>query len=96
MQLLSHPFRLAPTGRVATVPQGSDEANAEQVAALILTRPGERELVGGFGIPDPTFAGIQASDVAAGVAAFGPDVTIDEVAIEPTSDGSLDVTVRFS
>lgn len=96
MELLSHPFRLRPNGEVATVEQGSDEANAEQLAVLVLTRIGERELAGGFGITDPTFAGLAPSEVAAGVAAFGPDIDIDTIEVEPVDDATLNVAIRFS
>ena len=97
MQLLSHPFRLRPNGHVATVEQGTDEANAEQLALLILTRQGERDLAGGFGISDPAFSGgFDPAEIVAGIAAFGPDITIDDVTLEPIDDATLDVTVRYS
>ena len=97
MQLLSHPFRLRPNGHVATVEQGSDEANAEQLAMLILTRRGERDLAGGFGITDPAFTGgFDPSEIVAGLAAFGPDIALDEITLDPIDDATLDVTVRYS
>lgn len=96
MRILSHPFRLRPDGSVATVEQETDEAHAEQLACLVLTRLGERDLAPGFGISDPTFAGIEASEIAAGVAAFGPPVDVTDVRETPRDDGRLDVVVTFT
>ena len=50
MELLSHPFRLERNGSAATVTDGSDEANAEGIAILAMTRRGERDLVPEFGL----------------------------------------------
>lgn len=96
MQLLSHPFRLLPNGDVATIDEDSDEANAEQIAILLLTRIGERELVGGFGTSDPAFAGVDPSEIASGIAAYGPPVSLDDVEVVAVDDATIDVTVRFS
>lgn len=94
-RILSHPFRLAAAGNVVTVEQDSDQADREQIAVLALTIRGERALVAGFGITDPTFAGFQPGELAAGVATYGPPVRITEV-IEPrTTETVQEVTVRF-
>jgi hypothetical protein len=87
MQLLAHPFRLL-GDRAATVTDGSDAALADAVVRVVLTRPGDLELVPGYGIPDPVWAdpaagavgAISASvDVArvnATLATFGPSATV--------------------
>lgn len=81
MQLLAHPFRLT-GGRAATVTDGSDAALADAVARIVLTRPGELELVPAYGIPDPLWepsASAGAVDVArvnAVLATFGPSATV--------------------
>ena len=93
-EILSHPFRLDPQGRVVTVTQGSDQANAEQLAILLGTIQGERQTVPGFGIPDPAFNGLRAGVVTALVAAYGPAVRI--VSVTSTVAGNeTDVTVAF-
>ena len=82
VRLISHPFRLLPGGDVATVLEGTDEADAEQLAILVLTRKGERQLVPRFGVRDPAFSGLDLAEINAGLAQFGP----------PVSATSLDVT----
>lgn len=96
MRLLSHPFRLTPAGHAATVEQGTDEGNAELLGALLLTRKGERELVPGFGVSDPAYAGFDPNEIAAAVSAHGPDVRIESVDVEPVDAGLVLVDVRFS
>lgn len=81
---------------MATVEQDTDDANAEQIAVLVLTRLGERELVGGFGISDPTFAGIRPTEVVAGIAAFGPPADILDISDEPIDNQTLAVDIRFT
>lgn len=74
-QALSFPFRLLPNGQAATVEQNSDEGDREGIVQLALTRIGERQLVPGFGLPDPNFSGFEVTELAAGLAIFGPPVT---------------------
>lgn len=77
--LLSHPFRLGPGGSIATVEQHSDQHHAEAIAVLMSTRRGERVLAPTFGTSDPAFAEVDAGELAAQVALFGPPVTITDV-----------------
>lgn len=93
--VLSFPFRVTASGAAATVEQDSDEQKADLLAALILTRPGERDLVPGFGVPDPTFVGIDVAAVEGAAAVFGPDVTITDVQVTVTGPGSQDVLIEF-
>lgn len=95
-RILSHPFRLLPDGSAATVEQDTDEANAEQLAVLLLTRPGERDLAPGYGVSDPAFAGVDPSEVVAAVNAFGPDVTVTAVTSRPRDDATVDVLVEYA
>lgn len=94
-QILSHPFRLAGNGSIATVEQDSEGGDAEQLAVLALTRTGERGVVPGFGIADPTFAGFSASEFAAGVAIWGPPVHLGEVVVSPVDESTQRVEVHF-
>ena len=50
MELISHPFRLRPNSTVYTVDQNSD-ADAQQVAMILLTKIGERQAVQGLASP---------------------------------------------
>ena len=87
MRLLSYPFRVTPAGDVATVEDGTEDAAAEAVAILCLTRKGERELVPDYGITDPVFRGINLSEVAAGLVDYGPaGVTVDNITVTYPSD----------
>jgi hypothetical protein len=95
VQILSHPFRLAPRGAVAVVEQDSDQGHAEQLAVLCLTRIGERPLVPGFGITDPTFAGIDPTEIVAGLAEHGPAVTLTDVQAQFEDDSTQLVRIDF-
>jgi hypothetical protein len=95
-QILSVPFRLAADGTVATVTQGSDQANAEQIGVVLSTIQGERNLLPGFGLPDPAFSGIQAGVVAAQAALWNLPVTVTSVTAIPAGSNTTDVTVGFS
>lgn len=96
-RILSHPFRLNLAGTVATVDQDTEQADAEQLAVLALTRVGERPLVPAFGMTEPTFATFDVADFAAGVATFGPPVDIVNVTATPAGDSGREllVTVEF-
>lgn len=94
--LMSHPFRLAPSGALATVDSLSDQYAAEQLAMLILTRPGERPLVPDLGLPDPTFVGFDGSTLQEQADAFGPPCIIQEVTIEPRGETEQVVEVTFT
>lgn len=94
-RILSHPFRLAANGAAATVDQDSAECNAEQIAVLVLTRPGERPLAPGFGVADPTFSALSPTELAAGVAEYGPPVVLRDVEARPVDDHTLALTITF-
>ena len=83
-------------GIVATVEQTSDQANAEQLAVLVLTRKGERVLVPDFGITDPAFTGVSLTDISLGVTLFGPPVTLEDIDIRFGGPTTQNVTVTFA
>lgn len=95
-RILSYPFRLQTNGEAATVEQGSDEANAEQLAVLVLTRIGERALVPSYGVEDPAFGALTLGDVVAGVAMFGPDVQIESVETSYPTETAQEVDIAFA
>lgn len=92
---LSHPFRLGPGGRIATVEQGSDQANGELIEVLVQTRTGERPLSPDFGISDPHFSVIEPTEIAAGIDAFGPDVTISTLTVHQDGPGTSVVHLDY-
>lgn len=93
---LSWPLRLNPNGSYATVEQGSDDADREQLAQLILTRPGERPLIPGYGLTDPAFAGFDASELAAKALTYGPRVEFAAIDVVADTDDSQAVTIEFT
>lgn len=95
--VLSHPLRLDGTGRrFATVDQGSDQHHAEAIAVILSTRRGERPLAPTFGTTDPAFAEVDAAELAAQVAVFGPPVTIADVETDYRPDGTASTVVTFT
>lgn len=96
MDLISHPFRLEANGAVATVEDGTEEAAAEGIAVLVLTRRGERDLVPGFGMTDPTFDELSVAELNVGLAEYGPDVIVTDVAITYPNDRTERVELAFN
>ena len=95
MKLLAHPFSITPGGTVATVDAGSDEHHAQLLEALIRTTPGERPLAPAFGLPDPTFRGINLGELRSRVELWGPPVTIAAVDSSAIEGGMQDVRIEF-
>lgn len=96
MDLISHPFRLEANGAVATVEDDTDDAYAEGIAVLALTRKGERELAPGFGITDPTFTDLGLAELNVGLADFGPPVEVSVVEVTYPNDTTERVTLAFT
>lgn len=95
-RILAHPFRLTPAGVVVTHDDSSDEADAQAIAVLISTRIGERPLAPDYGVDDPVGGRLEIAEVAAGLAAYGPPLTITDVTIEPVDDRTEDITVYYT
>lgn len=88
--IIAFPFRYSPNGRLATVPDGSDEEINQAIAVGILTRQGERLLNPLYGIPDPAFAGIDVSDVQTLLRTFGPrGVNVLTLTSQPRDDSTV-------
>jgi len=84
---ISFPFRLSPTGAVATVERGSDAEIDEAIATLVLTTIGERPMRPGYGVPDPGFSGLYAGDVQVGLDTHGPQgVVVQSIVSTPTNN----------
>jgi hypothetical protein len=95
-QVLSYPFRVGPAGQIATVEQGTPQANGELIEVLVLTHIGERPLAPGFGVTDPLFGVIEPTEVAAGIGAYGPDVTLNEVSATQADSQTVRIQIDYS
>lgn len=96
MDVIAHPFRVAVNGAIAKIEDGTDEASGQQIAVMVMTRPGERPLVPMFGVADPAFDTFDEAALKAQIDMFGPDVTIEDVQTAYPNDTSEDVTIVFS
>lgn len=95
-RILAHPFRLSPAGNLVTLEDGSDEADAQAIAVLVSTRLGERPITGDYGVEDPVFGQLEPADIAAGLAEFGPPLTIVDVDITPVDDIREDIVIYYA
>lgn len=92
----SFPMRVLPNGSLATVRQDSDQSNAEEIAAICLVVRGERSLNRAYGLPDPTFFGIERAELVSQIKRFGPpSIKLNDVKIDAVSDSVYDVKVTF-
>jgi phage baseplate assembly protein W len=92
---ISIPFRLGPDNKLAA--ESDPNAQIRQhVNSLINTEPGERVVLGNYGVPlsemlfegdDEVVAGDLASDIADAMATFEPGVGIRQIARVPGPDG---------
>ena len=94
-QLIAYPFRLS--GKwIATVEDGTEECYAGELACLIQTEPGERDLVPEYGMFDPTFTDFDLVELNSRINLFGPPIVIDEFTAAAIPNGALEVTLSFT
>lgn len=95
--VLSFPFKLTPTGEAETVGYGTDTEVEQAIAVLVLTQPGERLMSPGFGVPDPTFAGLHVGDIQVGLNDYGPaGVRVTAVDIIDKTDRQSVADIKWS
>ena len=94
VRLISYPFRLASDGSVVTLEEGLDYY-ADELAMLIKTNPGERELVPEYGLSDPTFSAVSEIELTEKVSLFGPPVTITAVESDVISQDKVSINVIY-
>lgn len=94
--LISFPFRLSGSASVTTRDDADIDYLGEELAQLIQTQPGERELVPTYGVNDPAFATLDSGMLAAQIETFGPPISIEDVSTRFLSDTVQDVVVSFS
>jgi hypothetical protein len=85
VRLISFPFRLDPTGSVATVEQDGDAEIGEHIALAMLTRPAERIQAPTFGVKDVAFIGFELGSLQRHLNDFGPHVEVTTVSIRKTA-----------
>lgn len=90
VRLISFPFRLDPTGSVATVEQDGDAEIGEQIALAMLVRPGERIQVPTFGVKDPAFVGFEMGALQRHLDDFGPQVDVTTVTINRAASATAE------
>jgi len=95
-RLISFPFRLDPTGSIATVEQDSDGEIDEQIALAMLTRPGERIQAPTFGVADPAFARFAVGALQRHCNDFGPEVDITTVSTTLPAEGREEVVINWT
>jgi hypothetical protein len=94
---ISFPFRLTPTGSVATVVRGSDAEIDEAIAELVLTTIGERPMRPSYGVPDPAFAGLFVGDVQVGLDEHGPQgITVVGIETAPVNNSQAAAEITWS
>lgn len=91
--LLAYPVRLVGNS-YATVDDGSEECFAQELAILVQTLPGERQLAPEYGIDDPAFEGFSRAELEAKIEDYGPPVRILSYTAT-SSDKRQDVSIEF-
>jgi hypothetical protein len=95
VDLISYPFRFSRDGRVVTVEDGVDYY-AEELAMLLKTVPGERELVPDYGIEDPTFNDMNKAELLEKIAMFGPPIDVETSKSNYLSDGRIAIDITYT
>lgn len=95
VDLISFPFRVGSSGTVVVSDDAGVDYLGEELAQLIQTHPGERELVPAYGLNDPTYTRFDTAMLTAQCQLFGPPVTIDSVDTRYLDDTTQDVVVTF-
>jgi phage baseplate assembly protein W len=94
---LAVPFLIGLNGAAVTLAQDSAEEVAQSVKVLLSTRPGDRAVVPGYGVPEPTFAPtadpVDAALVIAAAAEWEPRAD-PEVITRIVSESEAQVTFR--
>lgn len=93
--LIGFPFRVTNTGSVAVRSDGSEQCYTEELAILMLTKPGERELVPQYGISDPSFDDFTKSELLQRANMFCPDIQITDIQSSYPRNGEHRLVVEY-
>lgn len=99
VRLMLWPFRVEPTGAVATADDASPEYYAGEISQMLLTNWGERRMVPQYGVISPAFGYPDKGELQSQCALFGPPVSIDSITIDTGAvyiPGQESYTVSFS
>lgn len=80
-------------GTAAVVEQDTGEEITQCVAMLVGSRPGDRQAVPTYGLPDPTFTGINPIILQTSTATWEPRATVS-VQSTPSNDEQVVVSVK--
>lgn len=80
---LAVPFAFAGDGTVATVEQDSAEEITQCVRVLLGTVTGSRVVVPTYGVPDPTFTGVDPQEVTDAVTEWEPRAAVTVTVADP-------------
>lgn len=95
VRLISFPFRLDPTGSVATVEQDGDAEIGEQIALAMLVHPGERIQAPTFGVRDAAFVGFELGALQRHLNDFGPQVEVTTVSVDRAASTTERVEISW-
>lgn len=95
MDVLAYPFRFLPSGRAATVQQGSGDHCVQQIAQFAQTRLNELPLAPQYGIEDPVFRSIDPIEITAGASLYHPGVSILGISSTFTNEGEQAVEIEL-
>ena len=93
--LISWPFRLTPDGDVVVGDDTTPDYMAGELAQVIQTIPGERELVPDYGLEDTAFDHFDTGALVTLVEIFGPPVIIESVTVKKVGEARQDVVISF-
>ncbi len=96
MALLSHPFRILPSGAAAVHDDGTDEYLAERIALVLATGAGERPLVPEFGLGDLAYEQLVAPSLSVQTELFEIPVDIISVTETVLPNEARDYVVEFN
>lgn len=98
MDIFAVPFRIDPaTGAPAVVDHASDPGVAQEIAVLLLTRPGEDPLAPGFGMADPVFGQAPtAAELNAALAVYGPACTVTNVDVRQVDATTETIRIEYA
>jgi len=85
MNMLSSPLRFS-NGAAKLLTEGTDEYYAELLSRIMQIEPGEFPISIFFGIPDPTFSGLNRATLAELAAQFVPEIDITSISSSISED----------
>lgn len=95
-ELLAFPFRLAPNGSIVKTDDRTDQGISQLIGSIVLTHLGELEMFPTFGVSDPLFSQLEPAQVAAAMAAYGPQVRLTKLDARFTGPAQQTVAIEWT